>query len=270
MKILAVEDDEIFLDTLEILVEKLGYTFFGVDNAKSLFKALPAIEPDLLLLDIHVKGTETGLDIAERLQTEGKNIPIIFVTSLKDDQVFTRAKKTNPFAYIIKPFDERTLQLSIELALYKTYLPQNINENITKITPETTNKNTNIDANIGANTHTFKGWQEDILLKDFLFIKTGDKLEKVQITDIAHITIDDKYLEINTQHKNYVARLSLQDIMQILPNDVFFRIHRKNIININFIENIYPKDTQIEVAGKRVAYSQNYSEALLKRLNLIS
>ena len=243
MNILAVEDDMIFANTLEILVETLGYTFHHVDNAKDLFKKMPTVKPDLLLLDININGDMNGIQIAEKIQATGNVMPIIFVTSFQDKTTFDRAKKTNPFAYILKPFDEKTLQLSIELAIYKAQSVQTETQ--------------------------FVGWQQDLLLKESFFIKVGDRLEKIHISDIAHISVEDKYLNIYTEKKMYLARLALHNIMEKLPEDTFFRVHRNTIINVNFIENIYPKDSQIEILGKKILYSSRYGETLMRKLNLI-
>lgn len=241
---MAVEDDILFANTLELLVEELGYEFQTVDNAQDLYKLLPAYAPDLLLLDIHIKGRVSGLDIAKKLLVMQKQLPIIFVTSFQDKDIFERAKKIGPFAYIIKPIDIFALQRAIELALQNAQYKQ-----WQEAEPQ--------------------GWQQDIISQDSFFIKIGERLEKVHIKQIAYITVEDKYLNIFTQAKRYVARMSLQEILLKLPEDVFLRIHRSHIVNIHFIESLLPKEFFVEVLGTKLPYSDNYAEALLRKLNLL-
>ena len=243
MKILAVEDDILFANTLELLVESLGYTFKAVDNARDAYALLPTYAPDLLLLDIHLKGQASGLDIAEKMLVMKKQLPIIFVTSFKDKEVFAHAKKISPFAYIIKPVDALGLENAIELAL------QNAQNQAWQEQPS--------------------GWQTDIILEDSFFIKTGDRLEKVTIQDIAYITVEDKFLHIHTANKRYIARMSMQEILARLPQENFLRVHRGYIINTRYIESFLPKEAMIEIAGAKIPYSEGYAPQLLQRLNLL-
>jgi DNA-binding NarL/FixJ family response regulator len=74
--------------------------------------------PDIVLLDIHIKGDKDGIDIAQRLNDDYR-IPFIYLTSYADKDTIDRAKTTMPYGYIIKPFDERDLLSSIEMALYR-------------------------------------------------------------------------------------------------------------------------------------------------------
>jgi DNA-binding LytR/AlgR family response regulator len=243
MKILAVEDDILFANTLELLVESLGYTFQAVDNARDAYAILPTYAPDLLLLDIHLKGQASGLDIAEKMVVMKKQLPIIFVTSFKDKEVFARAKKISPFAYIIKPVDALGLENAIELALQ--------------------------NAQNQAYQEQSSGWQTDIILQDSFFIKTGDRLEKVTIQQIAYIGVEDKFLHIHTSNKRYIARMSMQEILARLPQENFLRVHRGYIINIQYIESVLTKESCFEILGTKIPYSEGYAPQLLQRLNLL-
>ena len=117
MKILIVEDDPIYADAIEMMIEKMGHQTIGItENSNEVLRMVKATQPDLLLLDICIKGEADGIQIAEQIPA---SIPVIFITSLHDQQTFDRAKKTTPFAYITKPIDQKSLQRSIELALYQ-------------------------------------------------------------------------------------------------------------------------------------------------------
>ena len=118
-RILVVEDESIVaLDMRNQLVE-LGYEVValaasGEDAVASAF----ALHPDLVLMDIRLKGDMDGVEAAERIRRE-YDIPIIFITAYADEKTLARAKVTQAFGYILKPFQGREVLISIEMALYK-------------------------------------------------------------------------------------------------------------------------------------------------------
>jgi signal transduction histidine kinase len=119
MKILVAEDNPIFANTIEIIIEELGYELLGIaDNTTEFMRLYAQERPDLLLLDIQLADNKTGIDIATEI-TENEDIPIIFMTSFKDNTLFEQVKKLQPLAYLIKPFDALLLQHIIELAFHK-------------------------------------------------------------------------------------------------------------------------------------------------------
>jgi len=119
-KILIVEDEGIVILHIRKALENLGYVVAGVashgDNA--ILKATE-IRPDLVLMDIVLKGAVDGIEAAGKIQAI-LNIPVIYLTAHADDNTLQRAKVTGPFGYIVKPFRERDLQIAIEFALYKS------------------------------------------------------------------------------------------------------------------------------------------------------
>lgn len=244
MRILAIEDDLLFANDLEFFAEELDYTIQIVDNAKDFFLVIAEFEPDVILLDIKIKGNMNGLEVAEKTALLYKNLPIIFVTSFDDRDIFEKAKKVEPFAYIIKPFDAKILQNAIELAFYK-------NQNIIQRESD------------------FQGWHQDMLVKNNIFFKVNNALHKIILQDIIYLEASDKYVNVITKFKEYLVRITLQELSLKLPEQVFVRIHRSYIININFLETIYPKDNEVQIMGKRLSYTEKYSEELLKKLNLI-
>ena len=121
LKILIVEDEQNYADTLEMFVDELGYETAGIaPEGKKAIKLFDNSQPDLVLMDINLKGELTGIDLARIFQGK-KDIPIIFITSFEDKETFNKAKQTGPFDYLIKPFEPKTLQRSIELAFQHTF-----------------------------------------------------------------------------------------------------------------------------------------------------
>jgi signal transduction histidine kinase len=120
MKILVAEDNVLFANSIEIIIEELGYDLAGIaDNADDFFKLYEASLPDLLLLDIQLNGAKDGIDIATHILATAPFVPVIFMTAFKNDILFERAKAINPLAFLIKPFDATLLGHIIELAFQK-------------------------------------------------------------------------------------------------------------------------------------------------------
>jgi signal transduction histidine kinase len=118
-KIMVVEDESIVAKDLELTLKRLGYVVPATASSSddALSKAAQH-RPDLVLMDVHIKGTVDGIATAHRLRHE-MNIPVIYLTAYADDDTVARARKTEPFGYLLKPFNERELKSMLEVALYK-------------------------------------------------------------------------------------------------------------------------------------------------------
>jgi CheY-like chemotaxis protein len=118
-KILIVEDVIIIATDLQQRLEKLGYNIVGiVNNGNDAIKITEETKPDLILMDIILKGDLDGIETVQIIN-ELHNIPHIYLTSYYDDKTLERASKTQPFGYITKPFDDIGLYTAIQLALLK-------------------------------------------------------------------------------------------------------------------------------------------------------
>ncbi|MDK2947151.1 Response regulator receiver domain-containing protein [Methanolobus vulcani] len=118
-KILVVEDENIVALELKKRLKKLGYQVPSV--AASGIEAINKAEgflPDLVIMDIRLKGDMDGIQTAQIIH-ERFNIPVIYLTAHSDDETLKRAKKTEPYGYILKPFEEDELRTAIEIAVYK-------------------------------------------------------------------------------------------------------------------------------------------------------
>jgi signal transduction histidine kinase len=117
--ILLVEDENIVALDMRIRLESLGYRVLDiVDTGAAAVERAMALKPDLVLMDIKLKGGQDGIDTAGLLR-ERSEVPVIFVTAFTDESTLERAKRASPYGYIVKPFHERELRIAIELALYK-------------------------------------------------------------------------------------------------------------------------------------------------------
>lgn len=127
-KILVVEDETIVALDIESRLNKLGYSVCAtVENgAEAIAKALE-LQPDLVLMDIHLQGSINGIEAAEEIYQKSQ-IPIIYLTANSDPNTFEKAKITEPLAYIIKPFKERELNNTIELTLSRYRAEKKVKE----------------------------------------------------------------------------------------------------------------------------------------------
>ncbi|MEQ8187890.1 MAG: sigma 54-interacting transcriptional regulator [Candidatus Eremiobacterota bacterium] len=132
LNILIVEDEMISAMSIETMVTSLGYKVAGiVDTGEEVINRIREIKPDLILMDIILKGKMDGIETSEKLK-EFYNVPVVYLTACTDELTFQRAKLTAPFGYIIKPFDERLLHITIQVALYKHEMEEKLREKAIK------------------------------------------------------------------------------------------------------------------------------------------
>lgn len=120
LKIMIVEDEIIVAKDIQRILNKLGYEAFDpFSNGKKALDAIEKLNPDLILLDINLKSSEIdGIQVADQIH-QHYQIPFIFLTAFSDKNTLERAKLTEPYGYIIKPFDEDDIRTAIEIAYYK-------------------------------------------------------------------------------------------------------------------------------------------------------
>ncbi len=128
IRILVVEDESLVARDIQNMLRSLGYEVTGVvASGEQAIQKASASPPDLVLMDIVLKGEIDGITAAEKLWEE-YGIPVIYLTAYADDTTFERAKLTKPFGYLLKPFEERELQTTIEMALYKSKMEMRLRE----------------------------------------------------------------------------------------------------------------------------------------------
>jgi len=235
VKIAVVEDEKIFADLLRYSLDKLGY--YPLKPVASYDEAISTIEnekPDIAMLDIQLMGEKDGIDLAWKIKKD-YNIPFIFLTSNADKLTIDRAKKLNPPAFLIKPFNEKELYTSIELALYNNVQDQNSKKN-------------------------------NFVIKEALFIKQNNTFYKVKFDDILFIKSDHIYIEINTiNNQKYLVRDSLNEYINKLTKN-FMRVQRSYIINLNYLHTLNNKF--VDINDNKIPIGKNYRDKLMNRVNI--
>ena len=245
INVLIIEDTPAQSDRLVRTLEEHNYAVVGV--ATSLTEALALFygsqKIDIAIIDIFLHGVPDGIAFAETINAvPNASKPFVFLTSSTDRQIFERAKLTQPFSYLLKPFNELELLYAIEMAVEKFYAQQDV----------------------------FLGDEEDtVISEEYLFIKKGKSLKKVQIKDIIYIEVEEKYCNIITEKEKFVILISLTKILKLLDNTQFCRTHRNYIANIEMIEEIILADNLILLTGNhKVTLSETYKD-IVKRMRTL-
>ncbi len=126
--ILVVEDEHIVAKDIATRLKRRGYTVVAIAaTAKEAIEEAGRHRPDLVLMDIMLKGDVDGITAADRIRTLF-DLPIVYLTAYADENTLQRAKVTDAFGYILKPFEERELSITIEMALYKHRMEARLRE----------------------------------------------------------------------------------------------------------------------------------------------
>jgi len=127
-RILIVEDEGIVADEIKSRLINLGYGVTGIamTGEEAVILAFDSY-PDLILMDIMLKGDVDGIGAANRIR-DRMDVPIVYLTAYGDDETLQRAKISEPFGYILKPFKERDLHSTIEISLYRHRMERDLHE----------------------------------------------------------------------------------------------------------------------------------------------
>jgi DNA-binding response OmpR family regulator len=118
-KIIIIEDDVVTAMNLKMSLEKLNYEVIAIaDNYIQARSKIKIYEPDVALIDISLEEEKEGIEIATYIQTHNP-MPFIYLTSHSGKDILDSAKKTEPYGYIVKPFEPKSLNATIEMAQYK-------------------------------------------------------------------------------------------------------------------------------------------------------
>ncbi len=240
--ILAVEDDPIYSETLQMLLPEMGYGNFSVvDNAIDALRQFKQRAPDLLLMDIEIAGPLDGIEFVE-IANAIRKTPVIFVTAFSDAETFRKAKATLPAAYLLKPYNEKNLQLAMELALFQkeqeTELPQAAPFRV----------DTSYDA---------------------FFVKYNNKLLKIPISELLFIEVDEKYCYVHTRERRYAVNIRLKNLLDQLPPGSFIQTHRSYAVRLAAIEEVNLEDALLKINSREIPIGKTYKEPLFTKLKML-
>lgn len=235
VRVLVVEDEVIIADHLADTLVDLGYEVG--EPCLSYTEAIRCIEngvPDLALLDIHLRGTKTGIDLARQINEEF-HFPFIFITSNSDKETLELAKQVAPSAFLVKPYTAEDLFTSIEVALFNFAEKQKMALN-----------------------------QENLIIRDAIFIKKKQTFIRVDLSEIMFIESSHIYLELVLKDgERYTIRSSFAQIISKLHHR-FVRTHRSYIVNLDHVQAITP--TSLTLGPLEVPISKSYRERIFQAI----
>ncbi len=261
-KLIIVEDDAITAMDMRSILEDLGYEVaYTAAYGKDAIEQARKQKPDLVLIDVNIKGDIDGIETAEIIYGE-LDIPIIYITALSDDKTFQRAKATRPLAYVLKPFDEKDLKIAVEMALYKYKLERKLKESEKKYRLVVENATVGIivvqDGKIKfANSYITKvsGYSfEELFNKDsieFIYEADREKVEELRKSDLEN------------PDKNILHTIRLRT----KKGDILWVENKRVIINwqgksatLNFLTDI----TEKKLAEQELAKTQSILQSLFE------
>lgn len=247
MNILVVEDESIVAKDIQVCLRKLGYNVIGICSTgeSAVEKALDE-RPDLIMMDIMLKGEMSGIQAAAAIRKD-HDIPVIFLTAYTDRDTVDKAKETEPYGYIIKPFKEIDIQTAIEIALYKHSKEKVVRQERDFY-------------------YSLVEKQDSI---DMIFVKANQRLVKIKYEDIYFIEALKDYVVINTLERRYTIHSTMKDIESKMPEKQFVRVHRSFIIRIDKIKEIDHSNVVMDNDKKIIPVGGSYKDLLQERINLI-
>ncbi len=240
VNILLVEDELIIADYMQDCLQKLGYAVQDICiNYEEAIAALSKKTPDLVLVDITLKGSKSGIELGHYIKQHFA-VPFVFATSHNDKDTIDRAKQAVPYAYLIKPFSEEDLYAVIEMALMHFGRLQQKEQTELADNP--------------------------VIINDGIFIKHKNRFVKLQLDELIYIEANDNYSILLTKQGKYTIKTSLKNLVAVLP-EFFWRIHRSYLINLHHLKGFDAEevtvDTQVLPMGK------SFYPLLVEKLKII-
>lgn len=233
--ILIVEDEAILARELKMILMGEGYKVQKpVPSFEKAVESLQKELPDLVILDINLKGKHSGIDLGSYLR-EILKVPFIYLTANYDAQTWLAANATDPYAFLTKPYREEELFFSIKTAL--TQFAQSLVS------------------------------QEDsdhLLVKDALFVRKKYTYYKVLYSDICWLKGEGHYTHLETNSDQFLVRISLKNFVSITSHAQMFRLHRSYIINVDKVDEIRP--SAVVIKNQEIPVPREKRESLLAQL----
>lgn len=233
--VLIVEDQRLVAEHIRVTLEKKNMVVAGVfDQGEDALEFLKLNRPDIILMDIELKGALDGISTA-KIVHDLYPIPVIYLTEYKDDKTLDRAKKTLPANYLTKPFHEPDLLRAIELAFY----------NSTAANPIV----------------------KTVLERDVFLRTENQHFIKLPLQEIFYLKADRAYCKLITRNKEYIITNSMNHVHEQINHPDFVKVHRSYVININQITAI--EGRTVKIGGDVIQMNDEAFAALMNSIKVI-
>jgi len=201
-KIMIVEDEAVIALRLQQRLTEMGYDVAGVAySGEEAAEKARSLRPDLILMDIMIPGKLDGIKVAEMVKSE-LDIPVIFLTAFSEDKIIERAKKAEPFGYILKPFQDREVKAAIEVAFYKKEMENALKESEKKFRTLAENANDGILIASGNGEHVYANKRASEI--------TGYSISELLETKIKNLAHPDDFEKIKDRYCKIISGKSFQ------------------------------------------------------------
>ncbi|MBL7883335.1 MAG: response regulator [Bacteroidia bacterium] len=235
IRVLIVEDEMLIAE--DIATDLMEYGFEVAEtliSGEECLKKFEQLNPDVVIMDIHIKGKYDGIETAKLLNNI-KKTPIVYLTANSDQQTVKRVLDIFPATFISKPYNKNDLMIAIEVAYNLQHLK--------------------------------KYSEENQPLQETIFIKSGNHYKKINLMDILFLEADGSYSKIFTKTEELLVSYNLSHFEEIVQHPAFKRIHRSYIVNINYVDGL--DSNAVIVNNKQLPVSKQYLKevmALFKKL----
>jgi len=245
ISVLIVEDEDIWVRNLQLSLEDFGFDIVGTANTvASALTAFKEYHYDIVLLDIHLDGKNSGIELGKILTSIYKK-PFIFITASFDSHTMQDAAAAKPSAYLTKPVNTSSLFIAIQNALHNFTIHH---------------------------TATITEMNENILTS--FFVKNGNKYKKIDWNDVVYLSAGKNYISVfNAKDKaEYHIRSSLQNALHyIIPvrmQHLFMQVNRAEVVQLPFVTEI--NGDEIRTQYKSFNLSEGFSREVKRKLNILS
>ncbi|MBT3208727.1 MAG: response regulator [Bacteroidetes bacterium] len=247
-KILVVEDEFLVAKDIQNSLKKRGYKVpVTIAYGEQVVEMMEKHNPDLILMDIMLKGEMTGTDAAIKV-LEKRNIPLIFLTAYSDDNTISKAKLSQPYGYIVKPYKINELQTAIELALSKHK------------TDSTTKSESEKQYNLNHSDNPDNSIQ--------LVSIPENEIVNILFSDIYYLESLQESTFIQSKEMSYIVKKPLTEIVTLLPYDEFANVRISMIVNIKKIFTIKYPDLIISDIMKVIPIEELYKADIENRMGM--
>lgn len=235
LSILIVEDNSFISEDIANYILESGHEVSGqAYDYEEAIELLDKKKPDLILLDVDLNSDKSGIDIANYIKKTNPR-PFLFITSFSDSATLQKINQTEPYGYILKPFEEKALHANIELAWHKF------------------------------NHQYHQSLSEK--LSESIFVKVKNSLLKIELKNILYAEAYDNYCYIKTIDQKHLVSQTLKSVEQKLLQHGFMRIHRGYLINIAQIQSVIDHD--IMIGNELLPIGRSFKDDLMSLLNTL-
>lgn len=250
IQVLIVEDEFAVALDIQSRLESMNFNVVGIVNSfEEAVSKTAAENPDVVIMDINISGTKTGIDAAKVIWDKFR-IPIVYLTGVTDPEIIEEAMSTRPMGYILKPFKDQDIKNQLFIAIQQKKALDYLNEKIKHYE--------DIVSNILPDKQT----------NEILFFKDSKQIFKLLVYDIAYLEAMDNYTLLYTcNNDKHIMNGFLKDIIERIATVGIIRIHRSYAVAKQHIKSI--EDNTVMIGLRVLPVSKSYRDNFYMSINPI-